>query len=137
MANKQTEYNRGRQQGLEIALKVLRDGGDKQGVKLVQDEIDRRGKVGISTAATVKELEKAAMPIKLCMYESFLCQSLMVLRDEYGFGQARCKRFMDRWKLKEKCLEDGLVTWRDYVDAIKDELDIQLPTDGMALNELI
>jgi len=137
MANKQTEYNRGRQQGLDMCLRMLKAAGDKFGARIIQEEIDKRGKMGIPTAATTKELEHATMPIKLCMYESFLCQTLMVLHDEFGFGQARCKRFFDRWKLKEDCLQDGLVTWKDSVDAIKQELDITLPTDGMKWNELI
>ena len=137
MANRQTENNRGRMQGLEMSLRMLKAAGDKFGASIIQEEIDKRGRVAVQTAATTKELEQATMPIKLCMYESFLCQTLMVLHDEFGFGQTRCNRFFDRWKLKEDCLQDGLVTWKDHVDAIKKELDIELPTDNMRWNELI
>lgn len=137
MANKQTEYNRGRQQGLEMAYRLLISSGEVYAAGLIREEIDKRGKLCISTAATTKELEKAAMPIKACMYQSFLCMALMVLRDEYGFGQSRCKRFIDRWKLKEDCLHDGLVNWREQVDAIQEELDIVLPTDAMKENMMI
>ena len=137
MANKQTEYNRGRQQGLEMSCRLLSAAGDDYGVRIIQEEIHKRGRLGISTAATTKELEEAAGPIKVCMYESFLCMTLMVLRDAFDFGQVRCQRFVERWKLKESCLEEGLVTWKDQVDAIKEELNITLPTDEMRKNELI
>lgn len=137
MANKQTEYNRGRQQGLEMAYRVLVEAGEKYSAQLIRDEINKRGKLGISTAATTKELEKATIPIKMCLYESFLCMTLITLKDTFGFGPIRCRRFIERWKLKESCMEDGLVNWREQVDAIKEELNIILPTDEMIKNELV
>ena len=135
--NKLDDYFKGRQQGLDIALRVLKENGDYRGLRIIEEEIRKRGKIGIPTAVTTKELESASMQIKVCMYESFLCQTLMVLRDEFGYGQKRCKKFVDRWTLKESCLMDGLVTWKDQVDAVKEELDIELPTDNMRLCELI
>lgn len=137
MANKQNDYFRGRQQGLDIACRVLKENGDTEGVKIIQEEIRKRGRMGISTAATTKELEEASAEIKICMYESFLCQTLMVLRDEFDFGQKRCKRFVDRWKAKEENLMDGLVTWKDQIQAVKEELKIEFPTDHMELRGLI
>ena len=137
MANKLTEYNRGRQQGLEMAYRLLCDAGETYAAGLIQDEIRMRGRIGIPTAAITKELEEAAGPIKVCMYESFLCMTLMVLRDQFEFGQTRCQRFVDRWKLKEACLADGLVNWRDQVEAVKNELGIDIPTEIMKENQLI
>ena len=137
MANKQTEYNRGRQQGMEMSYRLLMDEGEKYAAQLIQKEILKRGRLGIPTAATTKELEEASLPIKICMYESFLCMTLMVLRDEFDFGHVRCQRFVDRWKLKESCLADGLVSWRDQVDAVRQELNIDIPTEIMRENELI
>ena len=137
MANKQTEYNRGRQQGLEMSCRLLSEAGDDFGVRVIQEELHRRGRLGISTAATTKELDEAAGPIKLCMYESFLCMALMVLRDKFEFGEIRCRRFLEGWRSKESCMEDGLVKWQEYVDAVKEELNITLPTEEMRKNELI
>lgn len=137
MAKKPSDYFRGRQQGLDIACRVLKENGDMKGVEIIREEIRKRGRMEIDTAATTRELEQASMQVKVCMYESFLCQTLMVLRDEFDFEQKRCKRFIDKWNLKTECMEDGLVTWRDQVDAIKEELDIELPTDNMKLGELL
>ena len=135
--NKLDDYFKGRQQGLDIAYRVLKENGDYRGCRIIEEEIRKRGKIGIPSAVTAKELEEASMQIKLCMYQSFLCQTLMVLRDEFDYGQKRCKRFVDRWNLKTDCMQDGLVTWKDQVEAIKAELDIELPTDHMELNELL
>ena len=137
MGRQDREYFRGRQQGLDIAKRVLQEGGCKEGVKLIEDEIKRRGRIGISSVATSKELERQSLQVMLCMYESFLCQTLMVLMDEFDFDQKECHRFVERWKDKEESLKDGLVTWKDRVEAIKEEIDISLPTDNMEIGELI
>ena len=45
--------------------------------------------------------------------------------------------FIDRWNLKTDCLDEKLVTWQDYIDAIKEELDIDVPTACMREEGLI
>ena len=128
MANKMREYNRGRSQGLEMAYRLLKDAGETKAAALVADEIRIRGKMPVQLAVTSKEIEKGLDHIKKCMYESFLCQTLMVLRDQFGFGKKRCIDFMIRWNYKTDCMSSGLVEWADYVATIKQELDIDVPT---------
>ena len=91
----------------------------------------------VKLAVTSKEIEKGLDHIKLCMYETFLCQSLMVLRDQFGFGKKRCMEFIDRWNFKTDCMSSGLVEWADYVATIKAELDIDVPTASMREEKLL
>lgn len=137
MANRMKEYNRGRDQGLDMAYRLVRDGGEDRAAALIAEEIQKRGRMPVKLAVTSKEIEKGLDHIKLCMYETFLCQSLMVLRDQFGFGKKRCMEFIDRWNFKTDCMSSGLVEWADYVATIKAELDIDVPTASMREEKLL
>lgn len=137
MANRMKEYNRGRDQGLDMAYRLVRDAGEDKAAVVIAEEIRRRGRMPVKLAVTSKEIEKGLDHIKLCMYETFLCQSLMVLRDQFGFGKKRCMDFIDRWNLKTDCMSSGLVEWADYVATIKAELDIDVPTASMREEKLL
>ena len=50
----------------------------------------------------------------------------MVLHDEFGFGKKRLQQAVERFNLKVDCLCEGYVTWQDYIDTLKDEVDIEL-----------
>lgn len=131
MADKMKEYNRGRDQGLDMAWRMLRDAGNKEGAELIAEEIRMRGRTPIKLAVSSKEISEAMAPMKWCMYETFQCMALMVLHDEFGFGKIRCVRFLDRWNLKTNAMSAGLVDWADYIKAVWEEIGIDLPTECM------
>ena len=137
MARKFDEYNRGRSQGLDMARRLLEDAGETKAAAMIAEEIRIRGKLPVQMAVTSKEINKGLDHIKKCMYETFLCQSLMVLRDQFGFGKKRCMDFIDRWNFKTDCMSSGLVEWADYVATIKAELDIDVPTASMREEKLL
>ena len=93
---KMQEYNRGRSQGLDMARRLLEDAGETKAAALIAEEIRIRGKLPVQMAVTSNEINRGLEHIKLCMYETFLCQSLMVLRDQFGFGKKRCTDFINR-----------------------------------------
>ena len=127
------EYNKGRMQGLDMAYRILRDAGEKKAADLIGEEIHKRGKLPpqAQLPVTTKELNHGLEPIKWCMYETFMCLALMVLRDQFGYGKKRCTDFIKRWNLKTDCMGSGLVEWKDYVETIKEELNIDVPTACM------
>lgn len=137
MANKQKDYFRGLSSGLDMAYRILRDAGEKKAASLIGEEIRKRGKMPVNAPVTTKELEHGLIPMKQCLYETFLCQTLMVLRDEFGYGSVRGLRFLKRWNLKIDCMAIGLVNWKDYVEAISKEMNIDVPTEAMKLGGLI
>ena len=134
---KMQEYNRGLSQGLDMARRLLEDAGETKAAALIAEEIRIRGKLPVKLALTSKEIDEGIKHVELCMYETFLCQSLMVLHDQFGFGRKRCLDFMARWNLKTDCMSSRLVNWTDYIKAIKDELDIDVPTECMREEALI
>lgn len=46
--------------------------------------------------------------------------------DEFGFGETQCQRFLDRMNQKAECMIDDFCTWEDYIQTIKEELNINM-----------
>lgn len=137
MNRKMQEYNRGRDQGLDMAWRLLKDAGNKEGMELIAKEIRFRGKVPINTYISHKEMEKAITPLQKLMYETFLCMALTVLHDEFDFGKKRCLRFLCRWADKTANMSEGYMNWADLVQVIKEELDIDVPTISLRQENMI
>ena len=49
---------------------------------------------------------------------------IATLHDEFGFGEKRIQRAIDRFNFKAECLADDYCSWDDYIQTIKDELGI-------------
>ena len=79
------DYERGRNDGLALAGKIVRRGG----IEELEKEMKVRGVTGIHTAIAKKELEQATMAIKEMTLDTMLLLSVAVLHDEFGFGGKR------------------------------------------------
>ncbi len=126
--NKMREYERGREDGLSLALRIAKEGG----IEALEKEIRFRGVTGVHTSLASKDLDKAAEKIKEITLDTFTVMSVAVLHDEFGFGEKRCQRYMDGINKAAEYIVDGLVTWPDYIAAIKEEigLDLRIRWDG-------
>ena len=116
------DYNRGRNDGLAMALRIV----ESDGIEGLRKEIKFRGVTGIHTTLAKKELDQASKQIKEMTLDAMIVLAVATLHDEFDFGQKRCQRFMDRLELKAGCLIDNLATWPDYIKAIKDEIGLEL-----------
>lgn len=116
------DYNRGRNDGLAMALRIV----ESDGIEGLRREIKFRGVTGIHTTLAKKELDQASKQIKEMTLDTMIVLAVATLHDEFDFGQKRCQRFMDRLELKAGCLIDNLATWPDYIKAIKDEIGLEL-----------
>ncbi len=126
--NKMREYERGREDGLSLALRIAKEGG----IEALEKEIRFRGITGIHTSLASKDLDKASEQIKEITLDTFTVMSVAVLHDEFGFGEKRCQRYMDGINKAAEYIVDGLATWPDYISAIKEEieLDLRIRWDG-------
>lgn len=59
--SKMTDYQSGREDGLLLAEKIVKDGG----MEMLQEEIKYRGITGVHTQLAKKDLEKATEQIKI------------------------------------------------------------------------
>ncbi len=116
------DYNRGRNDGLALAEKIVRRGGLEE----LEKENRFRGVTGIHTSIAKKELEQATMAIKEMTLDTMLIMSVAVLHDEFGYGEKRCQRFIDRANRIAESLVDDMATWEDYREMIREEIGIEM-----------
>lgn len=107
---------------MDYALRQIRKIGDKE----FEKELKVRCNRAIDARLTPKEMDAASQKIKEMCLDTVLTMTVAVLHDEFGFGKKRIQRFFDRYMLKNSCLQGGFVNWQDYMDMIKDELDIDI-----------
>jgi hypothetical protein len=117
-----SDYSKGRNDGLALALKLIKESG----VEALEQEMKFRGVTNIHTPLAQKDLEKALDPIKEHTIATMLAMSIHVLYDEFGFRTVRLNRFKDRFHLKADCLIDDMVTWDDIVRDIQDKTQIMI-----------
>lgn len=122
MAKKINDYMTGREDGLLMALDIVKKGG----VEALEEEIRFRNLSGIRMPLAKKDLEKATLKIKEQLLDTVTVLSVATLHDEYGFGEKRCKKFIERFNLKAECLVDDMASWDDYIQTIREELGIEL-----------
>ena len=73
--NKMREYERGREDGLDLARRIVRDGG----LEALERECVFRNVTGIHTSLASKDLGKASEKMKELFADSFMILSLAVL----------------------------------------------------------
>ena len=112
----------GHMQGLAYALKIVREGG----VEALEKEIKMRGITNIPITVPKSVIDKAIKNIKNQTCDTFCILMCCVLRDEFGFGHDRLQRVIDRFNLKAECLADEYVTWEDYIQAMKEEVGLDM-----------
>lgn len=124
--NKMREYERGREDGLDLALRIVRQGG----LEALEKECRFRNITGIHTSLAVKDLDKASEKIKEVIADCYVVLSLAVLHDVFQFGEVRCQRFRNGLDKAADYINDGLAEWVDYVNSIKEEMGIELKEPG-------
>ena len=122
MGKKINDYMTGREDGLLMALDVVKKGG----IEALEKEVRFRNVTGIRTALAKKDLDKATVKIKERLLDTVTVLSVATLHDEYGFGAKRCERFIERFNLKAECLVDDMASWDDYIRTIREELGIEM-----------
>lgn len=127
------DYQAGRAYGLELALRIV----EKDGVEELRKEVSIRGRTRINTAARYKDLSTAIAPIRQLIQETYTLLVIDTLRTELEFGQKRIQRFMDHFYLKQQCVADDLVSFQDYIDAMKAEIDLEMDTPALEAEGLV
>lgn len=120
--NKMREYERGREDGLDLARRIVREGG----LEALERECKFRGVTGIHTSLASKDLNKASQKIKEMTIDTFTILCVVAVHDEFGFGEKRCRRLIAKMEEGAGYLMDDLATWDDYINEIKDQLNIDL-----------
>lgn len=120
--NKMREYERGREDGLDLARRIVKEGG----LEALERECKFRGVTGIHTSLAAKDLDKASQKIKEMTIDTFTILCIAAVHDKFGFGEKRCRRLIAKMEEGAEYLMDDLATWDDYIKEIKEQLNIDL-----------
>nr|WP_313529068.1 hypothetical protein [Anaerotignum sp.] len=116
------DYSKGRNDGLALALKIVKEGG----IEALEQEVKFRGVTNIHTSLAQKDLNLALEPIKQMTLDTVLALSLLTLRDEFDMGRVRMERFMKRFSDKAGCIMGDFSSWQDIVATIQKETGIEI-----------
>ena len=124
MSFNQKSYDEGRKAGLDLALRIVKDGG----VQALEDEIRFRGRTNINIGVEKKVLDKATEPMKELCCQTIRVALISVLHDEFGFGKVRIRRVINAFDKLTEYLMHGWLHWLDLVDDITKRLDLDIDT---------
>lgn len=117
-ADKEFEW---RMQGMDMAYRIAcqEEGENSKTAQAIKREIRFRTRSGVNVLATRKDLAKATEAIKQVTIQTVIAMSMLIMWEQYGFGQKRLKRFKDEFDLHADALVKDEITWDDVLDALK------------------
>ena len=122
-----TAFARGRDEGLDIAIRLLEGGGT---IEDIRREVKFRKAAGISMGLSHKELDKASERIKLLTYGTMRIAMAASIADAYGFGAKRIQKALDNFSKLVEYMDHGWVYWLDIVTELKARYRLDLEIDG-------
>lgn len=120
--SKLDSYMQGRTEGMEFALRLVKD----KGIEELEKEIRFRQRTGISLNVTRQELNEASNKIKEMTLDTFTLLSVACLCDLWGFGKKRCQQYMNKMAEGAQYLVDDLATWEDYRKTVQERLGFEI-----------
>lgn len=116
----------GLQRGLEIA--------EKEGIEGLREEVNFRCKTKIPLAWDRKDVGDAMQEIQDNMLSTIMLMSVFVLRDEFGFGKERVKRFTNKYIENSKQLLSKDLNWADVKEVMEQEIGFKCKLDDYFIN---
>lgn len=124
--SKMGKYEAARYEGANWLLSLI----DKVGLEEARKEMEYRNIRRFPLHVERSELKRYENELKHMCTKTFACNSLITLRDEFGFGRKRLQQFIDRFNQKADALNEDWATWADYSGVILDETGINIDEEG-------
>lgn len=119
---KMTEYMKGFEDGLDLAVRITR----KNGLHGLEDEIKYRNITGFHTKMPKQDMNNLTYQVKDKLMSHLMVLVFAAVHDEFGFGMKRCQRLWDKIDEGAEYLCCDAATWDDYVQAIGEEIGLQI-----------
>lgn len=116
------DFMTGRNEGMLYAYNYAKE----HGLDALEKEIKFRRITNLPIPVDKKAVDEFILNVKNQTTDTFMVLLAATLHDEFGFGEKRVQRAIDRFNFKAECLGDEYVTWQDMIENIKEELNIQL-----------
>ena len=120
--SKQDYIMQGRNEGSAFCDKIATEKGLEELHRIAR----QRKLVGLKTLIDPRLYERDLEEAKRQILDTILIMSIIVLKDEFDFGNKRLDRFRKRFNEKSECFETGNVTWIDLIEQIQEENGIEL-----------
>lgn len=119
---KQDKIEQARRDGMAYALRIAKE----KGIDGLENEVRFRNATFFPIAIKREACDDCIEEIKRNVLDTVIVMMAATLHDEFGFGQSRVQRAIDRFEEKSDCLVDDYCTWQDHIQMIKDEMGIEL-----------
>ena len=124
MSDRVKDYQEGRAAGLELALRIVREGG----LEALEREVRLRKRLKTNLGVEEKVLEKATEQLKALCVQTVRIAFFSVLHDEFGFGKKRLLRASAAFDKLTAYLAHGWLSWLDLIDEITKRMSMELET---------
>ena len=124
---KMNDYLRGRNEGMQFALRIAKE----RGIEALEKEAKFRQVTNLPSDIKMESARKAFTQIRENTADLVMAMTLATLRDEFGFGAKRLQRYIERFEGKMDCINEDYVTWMDIVDNIEEETGVKLSINAL------
>lgn len=111
-----------RRDGIAYAHRLVKE----QGLEALEEDMRRRNITDCPVGIGKADMDKFANNVRENVIDTFLIINAAVLRDEFGFGEQRLARFIERFNLKAAVLSEDYANWDDYIQILREEVGLEL-----------
>lgn len=114
----------GRREGMAYAYKLVKE----KGIEALEEDLRMRNIYNIPIRVTKDDLKK----VDERLISFILLETLVTLRDYFGFGRQRALKFKDCFEKKCQLIAEDWTNWADQAWIVATELGIDFPKDIQA-----
>ena len=111
-----------RREGMAYALRIAKE----KGIDALEEDLKMRNAIGLPVGVDRKALNQFTENVKFNTVYTMVILMAVTLHDEFGFGEKRVQRAIDRFMFKANCLDEDYTTWQEQIEILKEELGIEL-----------
>lgn len=111
-----------RREGMAYALRIAKE----KGIDALEEDLKMRNAIGLPVGVDRKALNQFTENVKFNTVDTMVILMAVTLHDEFGFGEKRVQRAIDRFMFKANCLDEDYTTWQEQIEILKEELGIEL-----------
>lgn len=127
LMGKKSQYDAGRLDGLELGLRIA----ETDGIEALRKECRMRGAWNLNLSLMTKDVDKITETLKEICYQTMMVAWVSVLHDEFGFGQVRCQRAVNKFMKLTTYLMHGWMYWYDVIEETKERLNLTMDVSAI------
>ena len=109
-----------RREGMAYALRIAKE----KGIDALEEDLKMRNAIGLPVGVDRKALNQFTENVKFNTVDTMVILMAVTLHDEFGFGEKRVQRAIDRFMFKANCLDEDYTTWQEQIEILKEECGI-------------